>query len=224
LLNFIKLSSNSTSEQMATMQQQGNGTLSRKNGAHGFTLIEVLVAVVVLSLGILGMVGMQAAALKSNKEARFQSLGVQYAREFADMVRGNSQVGALQTSNPYIGQFQTGSGATTSLATANPSYCLSPYRTAACADNSEVARAELTDVLTRAANDLPGARIDTCFDSAPYDANGKPQWTCTAPTAAAPGLFTIKVGWTRSVLDKSATGDAAYDRATTPAVVITLQP
>ncbi len=206
------------------MRPQGKHTTAREIGESGFTLIEVLVSIVVLSIGVLGMVGMQSAALKSNKEARLQSLGVQYAREFADMVRGNNQIGALQTSNPYIGQFQTGSGATTSLATANPDYCLSPYSASVCASNTEVAQAEVTDWLARAASDLPGARVDTCFDTAPFDANGKPQWACTAGTAAAPGLFTIKIGWTRSSLDKSAIGDAAYDRATTPAVVLSLQP
>ena len=38
----------------------------------GFSLVEVLVAIVVLSFGLLGMVGMQAFALQSNQEARLQ--------------------------------------------------------------------------------------------------------------------------------------------------------
>ncbi len=41
----------------------------------GFSLMEVLVSIVVLSFGLLGMVGMQAAALQSNREARLQSSG-----------------------------------------------------------------------------------------------------------------------------------------------------
>ena len=40
--------------------------------AAGFTLIEVLVAVLVLSLGVLGAAGMQVASLRANREARSQ--------------------------------------------------------------------------------------------------------------------------------------------------------
>ena len=39
----------------------------------GFSLVEVLVAIVILSFGMLGMVGMQAFALQSNRDARLQS-------------------------------------------------------------------------------------------------------------------------------------------------------
>src|ERR1035437_6960909 len=71
-------------------------------GHSGFSLIEVLVSIVVLSFGLLGMVGMQAAALQSNREARLQSAGVVLTRELADMIRGNKIEGVKPTgSNPY---------------------------------------------------------------------------------------------------------------------------
>ncbi|MBY0409356.1 MAG: type IV pilus modification protein PilV, partial [Burkholderiaceae bacterium] len=72
--------------------------------AKGFTLIEVLVSIVVLSFGMLGMVGVQAFALQSNREARLQSQATNLARELAEMMRGNNQVG-IQTAtadNPYL--------------------------------------------------------------------------------------------------------------------------
>ena len=54
--------------------------VSRPAGARGFTLLEVLVAIVVLSFGVLGAVGLQAAALQANREARNQSTAVALGR------------------------------------------------------------------------------------------------------------------------------------------------
>lgn len=70
--------------------------------AAGFSLIEVLVAIVLLSFGLLGMVGLQAAALQNNREARLQSAAVDLARELAEMMRGNKDVAALTSANPYL--------------------------------------------------------------------------------------------------------------------------
>ena len=189
--------------------------------SRGFTLVEVLVAIVILCVGLLGVVGMLAAALKSNKEARVQSLGVQYARELAEMIRGNKTIGNLTSNNPYVGQFQVITGGASSLVAPTPSYCLSVNATTACASNTEVAQAELTEWLARVAADLPSARVDICWDSTPFDSNGIPQWACTAATGAP---MVIKIGWNRTALDKTLTGSAAIDTATVPAVILPLSP
>lgn len=184
----------------------------------GFSLVEVLVSIVILCIGLLGVVGLQAVAIKSNREARFQSVGVQLARELSDLVRVNKNVAPLTTNNPYVGVFKSTSAG---LVPPNPKYCLSVRSSAACASDIEVAQAQMTEWLVRVSDALPGARVDTCFDTAPYTAAGVPQWTCTAG-AGAP--FVIKIGWTRSALDKSLTGNAAFDYATLPAVIVSLSP
>ena len=50
-------------------------------------MVEVLVAIVILSFGLLGVVGLQAAAIKNTRDARQQSVAVVLARELADMMR-----------------------------------------------------------------------------------------------------------------------------------------
>ncbi|WP_165840159.1 type IV pilus modification protein PilV [Motiliproteus coralliicola] len=55
----------------------------------GFTLIEILVAVLILSLGILGLIGMETMALKSNQSAYHRSQATLLAYELADMMRAN---------------------------------------------------------------------------------------------------------------------------------------
>ena len=174
-------------------------------------MVEVLVSVVVLSFGLLGMVGMQASALKSNREARLQSSGVVLARELAEMIRGNKAIGVLTgAANPYIGTFNT-----TPLVANTPRYCLN-VGSAVCADATRVADAQMTEWLARVDAELPGARVEVCYDSAPFNANGIPQWTCGT---AAGGVITVKIGWTRGSTNRSATGALALDVATTPAVI-----
>jgi type IV pilus assembly protein PilV len=43
------------------------------NSQGGFTLVEVLVAVVILGLGLLGLAGLQAASLRNNHSAYLRS-------------------------------------------------------------------------------------------------------------------------------------------------------
>ncbi len=174
--------------------------------------MEVLVSIVVLTFGLLGMVGMQAAALKSNREARLQSAAVVLARELAEMIRGNKVVGILPTAtNPYIGTFTAGTFTST---VGVPRYCLS-VGAVACTNVTETANAEMTEWLERVGAELPGARVAVCYDSAPFDAAGIPQWGCTA----GGGVIVVKIGWTRGSTDKKLTGAAAFERATIPSVV-----
>lgn len=175
--------------------------------ARGFTLVEVLVAIVILSFGMLGMVGMQAFALQSNREARLQSQATNLARELAEMMRGNNQVGiqATAAANPYL------LAVSTPLAPGTASVCLGVGNSSTgCTTTLDVARAEMTDWLARVDAELPGARIAICFDSSPYDANGLPQWGCTAGTDA---IAVVKIGWTRNSTDRSTTGANMLERA-----------
>jgi type IV pilus assembly protein PilV len=59
----------------------------------GFTLLEVMVAIVVLSLGLLGLAGLQAATLRNNQIAYYRAIAVQQTYDMADRIRAN-QAGA----------------------------------------------------------------------------------------------------------------------------------
>lgn len=189
----------------------------RKNKDFGFSLVEVLVSIVVLSFGLLGMVGMQAAALKSNREARLQSSAVVLARELADMMRGNKVESVLTAAsgNPYLGSFNS-----VPLVATTPTYCLNVASgTTACGlpPIHDIGNAQMTEWLARVDAELPGARVNICFDTAPFDTNGLPQWNCTAGTD---GVIVIKIGWTISSTNRSKTGADALERATRPSVVL----
>lgn len=63
-----------------------NGIASKQKG---FTLLEVLVAVLVLSVGILGMAGLQFAALRNNQQSYQRSQAAALVNELADLMRAN---------------------------------------------------------------------------------------------------------------------------------------
>jgi len=196
---------------------RAKGGLNSQN-LNGFSLIEVLISIIVLSFGLLGMVGMQSAALQANREARLQSSAAVLARELAETIRGNKDIGILATGNPYVGSFDT-----SPLEAATPSYCLNvATSTTPCADRAAIANAQMTEWLDRVNVQLPGARVSVCFDSAPYDGSGLPQWACNSTDAS--GVIVVKIGWTRGSTNRSASGDSALERATAPSIVFPITP
>ena len=55
----------------------------------GFTLLEVLIAVLVLSVGLLGLAGLQASSLRNNHSADLRSQATILAYGIADHMRAN---------------------------------------------------------------------------------------------------------------------------------------
>jgi type IV pilus assembly protein PilV len=62
---------------------------SGKNLARGFTLVEALVTLLVLSIGLLGVAAMQLASLRSNHSASLRSQATLLAYEIVDRMRAN---------------------------------------------------------------------------------------------------------------------------------------
>ena len=181
----------------------------------GFTLLEVLVAIVVLSFGLLGVVGLQAASLQANREARNQSGAVKLARELGDLMRGNKDVANNHSaaSNPYLYDY-------TGTLPAAPEDCYA----ITCTTNANVASFQLNEWLSRAALELPGLHAKICYDITPYDAGGLPQWDCDDTGAA--GVAVVKLGWTRMNTDRglsaSSVATGGLDRATRPGAIVPL--
>lgn len=55
----------------------------------GVSMIEVLVAIIILSIGLLGMAALQIAGLKSNQSASFRSTASMMAYSILDSMRAN---------------------------------------------------------------------------------------------------------------------------------------
>lgn len=63
--------------------------IARRKSLRGLGLIEVLVTVVVLALGLLGLAGLHAGALKSVHSALYRGLAGQLAIDMVDRMRAN---------------------------------------------------------------------------------------------------------------------------------------
>lgn len=55
--------------------------------ARGFTLLEVLIALLVLSIGLLGLAGLQAFSMRNNQSANYRTQATNLAYQMADLVR-----------------------------------------------------------------------------------------------------------------------------------------
>jgi len=75
----------------------------------GFTLLEVLVAIVIVSIGLLAVAGMQTTAITANASAKDATVAIQLAEEMADRIRLN----AGDTPETYHGLDTNGGTATT---------------------------------------------------------------------------------------------------------------
>ncbi|KTS74845.1 pilus assembly protein PilV [Pseudomonas oryzihabitans] len=72
----------------------------------GATLIEVLVAMLILAIGLLGLAGLQTVSVQSNQGAYFRSQATILANDIVDRMRAN-RVAALSDRSSYSASFPT---------------------------------------------------------------------------------------------------------------------
>lgn len=140
------------------------------NNNNGFTLLEVLIATVVLAFGLLGLAGLQATSLRNNQSAYNRSQATQLAYDIADRMRAN--VAGKDT-------YTTGTATTTAD-------CLT---TAGCTKEAmaENDLKEWNDAITAT---LPGGQGIVCLDDTPNDG------TTDASACSGTGdTYAIKIWW-----------------------------
>lgn len=173
----------------------------RLRTAGGFTLIEVLVAVLVLAIGVISAAGAQLSALRTRHGSALMSEGVQLASSLADRMRANpAQMRRGAGANPYLQwRYDAASGAPPA-----PPLC---YAEGSCG-SEQIAHFDLYEIALALHSGFPGGRVAVCRDAAPWDAQRRQlSWDC-AGGAAAPVV--IKLGWRGRRADGRATaeGDA----------------
>ncbi len=147
--------------------------MRRLDRQSGFTLIEVLVAVIVLSIGLVGVAGLQAVSLKNNQSAFMRSQASALAYDLADRMRANVPGANAGMYDP------TAKAATASCKT--PTGCTT----------QQMAQNDLFEWDAAITTYLPVGQGFVCIDSTPNDgtAFGDPQCDGTGT------LFAIKIWW-----------------------------
>lgn len=81
-----------------------------RHSLSGFTLLEVLVAILVLSIGLLGLAGLMASSLKNSHSAYQRSQATWLAYDALDRMRANRAVALAGGYNLALGASPGGSG------------------------------------------------------------------------------------------------------------------
>jgi type IV pilus assembly protein PilV len=68
----------------------------------GFTLLEVLIALLVLSIGLLGLAALQTTGLRSNQMASMRTLVSQFAYDISDRMRANQGCSPVSATCPAV--------------------------------------------------------------------------------------------------------------------------
>lgn len=146
--------------------------VNNPNRSGGFTLIEVLIAVLVLSIGLLGLAALQTSGLGMNHSAYLRSQATILASDMADRMRANRA--AL---NAYDNV------STTPSATAGCS------TTAGCSSN-QLAQDDMVAWAADVAAELPGGVGVVCPDASPNDGD-----VATPNCSGAGNVYAIKIWW-----------------------------
>ncbi|MDH6166177.1 type IV pilus assembly protein PilV [Variovorax boronicumulans] len=162
---------------------------STKHRAAGFSLVEVLVSIVVLSVGLLGTVGMLLASVRTSNESATFTAALNLARELSEKARMNKGVAARNDAgNAYLVEdwrADAASGAASAVTA-----CVG--RDAACS-TADLAAWDMSEWKRRIARALPDARLSVCFDEAPWNAAADEYtWACSKTGRTV----VVKLGWT----------------------------
>lgn len=180
----------------------------------GFSLVEVLISVLILSIGVLGAAAMQLSALRTMQQSAFHTIAFQLATEMAEIIRASKyQMNVDDEFNPFLlVNYKS------TITTAVPSTsCFSRYIN--CLPN-DLAKFDIYEWEQKIKLLLPNGRAVICRDAHPWDtATSEFKWECTGPqTAYAP--LVIKLGWQGKNPDGTLTRDVTGQFPPTVALVV----
>lgn len=138
----------------------------------GFTLIEVLIALVVLSIGLLGVAGLQAKSQQFSRNAYLNTQATVIAHDILERVRANP---AGLKSGSYNNPAATKQAGCFTLAGCN---------------SDQMAENDMFEWADDVANKLPNGKSVICIDSTQDDG------TADAPACDGVGsIYAVKVWW-----------------------------
>lgn len=169
------------------MKLQHDSVTHRRARDAGFSLVEVMVAVMVMSVGLLGIAKMQALALSSTTTSRMRSLMSLEAASLASTMRADRAYWSTETTNPLT--VQIGAGAVTSN---DANLQVGTTCTSACT-STQIAVNDLQEWATELSSLAPGTTSVV---------------TCTPPPAKTPLLTPVScqvvISWTEKLVASNA--------------------
>lgn len=142
------------------------------NKNNGFSLIEVLIALVVLSIGLLGVASLQTKSQQFNRGAYLHTQATVFAHDILERARANPQGNASSSYNKPNNQEHT-----------------TCYSSPGCSPQ-EIAENDMFEWSESIKSSLPGGKSIICIDSSHDDG------TPAAPACDGAGVvYAAKVWW-----------------------------
>jgi type IV pilus assembly protein PilV len=164
----------------------------------GFTLMEVLVAMVVFSIGLLGIATLQMTGMKQTHNSHIRSVAVAQAEAMADRMRANKK--AVDDGDYNVGAAGAPLASMPDDTDIATDCELSQCTAAEMAIYDLVQWNDPTDHFTGVGLDdaLPAGSGMVCIDSTPDDGDST-DWQCDY----SGDVYAIKVQWTERGLDEN---------------------
>ncbi|HFD11932.1 MAG TPA: type IV pilus modification protein PilV [Crenotrichaceae bacterium] len=171
--------------------------INRQINQRGFSLIEILVSLLILSIGMLGMAGLQVSGLRNSATSSYRTDATQLSYNIADSMRANR----LAVDDNHFAAIEIDHGDTL---TDPEQSCLqtSPDTTvSSCTTVSDMAAVDLYDWATRARQQLPNVDLAIqCNDLDDTDSDD-----CTEFST-----HTVTLSWDENVDGSIATNSFSY--------------
>jgi len=176
---------------------------TRLNDIRGFTLLEILIAVLVFSIGLLALAKLQITSLRLSDDSLLRSTATILANDMAERLRSNPIATQLGTSSPYNNPNNIQAGNPNCLGkdsngNANNSSCTSTQM--ALHDfyewNANLQGSSGNSWFPQMTAALPNGAGVVCIDSTPHDGTpGAPNCDNIIPSSGKI-IYAIKVWWT----------------------------
>ena len=152
---------------------------------NGFSLLEVLIAVFILCVGLLGVLALQLSTLHTAQDAHFETIALHLATEIAEQMRT-----ATDSAEAMRQWQQLDYDSAAAQPDSRPILCYGDGRS--CSPG-QLAAFEIEQWKSRTRMQLPAGRLRICRDQTPWQADDKrPSWACSNHGNAP---VWIKLGW-----------------------------
>jgi type IV pilus assembly protein PilV len=172
----------------------------------GFTILEVLIALLVFSLGLLGMAGLLVISVKTNHSAYLRTQASFLAQSMGDRMRANTP---RVWAGDYDGTYTGTTGDTDPCPTGTP------------CTRENVATRDKSQWETQLGDQLPNATANiVCAPDGTVDVSPSEQ----AGGAPYTGLCSIVISWSEATLERTADGMPANETPQTETFAWTFAP
>ncbi len=160
---------------------------------HGVTMLEVLIAIVVLSFGMLGMLGLLTNGLKMTSSSQYRTIAAQQLTAIADMISANPDISfayaALPSNSAVTSNCLTATGCATTVSTLTTTTGTPPVTTTTTSLSSTALPQTDYELWRQNLAMLPQGVGVVCLDSTPADGNSA-NFACDNS-----GRLTVKICW-----------------------------